>query len=164
MRRPTLPADTHAGWHRLNELLKNSVLTRRRFLPGAAAAALLPALSRMSGAQAAGLPDQANWPSNNKIKHVVILCQENRSFDHYFGAFAAMLGTGAHTALGFNPQTLTYRDKFGQPFHPYHLTTACDLDPDHSWEGSHAKWNNGAMNGWVTAEGGATTALGYYQW
>jgi phospholipase C len=41
-----------------------------------------------------GLPDQANWPSSNKIKHVVILCQENRSFDHYFGAFASMFGSG----------------------------------------------------------------------
>jgi phospholipase C len=158
----SLPADTHAGWHRLNELLKNSVLTRRRFLPGAAAAALLPTLSRMTAVQAAGLPDQANWHSNNKIKHVVILCQENRSFDHYFGAFAWMFGTGKRTAVGFNPQTLTYYDKFGQPFHTYQLMEACNLDPDHSWEGSHAKWNNGKMNGWVTAEGGATTALGYY--
>jgi len=156
------PAPMHAGWHRLSELLKKSVFTRRGLLPRAAAAALLPSFLSGPLARGASLPDQAFWRSNNKIKHVVILCQENRSFDHYFGAFASMLGTRGHTALGFNPQALTYTDKYGQPFHPYHLAQGCNLDPDHSWEGSHAKWNNGAMNGWVTEEGGATTALGYY--
>ena len=160
-------ADIHPGWQRLSALIQNSLVTRRQFLPGAAglasAAALWPSL--LSGrSSAAVLPDQAYWPSNNKLKHVVILCQENRSFDHYFGAFASMFGTGKNTAVGFNPQTLTYKDSSGQSFHPYHLTQACNLDPDHSWEGSHAKWNGGRMDGWVTAEGGKTTALGYYLW
>lgn len=159
------PSGVHPGWHRLNALIQNSLITRRRFLPGAAgvagAAALWPSLLAKRAA-AASLPDQANWPSNNKIKHVVILCQENRSFDHYFGAFTSTFGTGKDTAVGFNPQTLTYKDSLGQSFHPYHLTQACNLDPDHSWEGSHAKWNGGKMDGWVTAEGGKTTALGYF--
>jgi phospholipase C len=161
------PRDIHPGWFRLNEILRNAVVTRRRLLPGAAlmgAAALWPSLlSGERSASAASLPDQANWPSTNKIKHVVILCQENRSFDHYFGAFAARLGGAGRPANGFDPDQLTYRDGDGRAFHPYHLKHYCDEDPDHTWEGSHAKWNNGAMDGWVQAEDGKNTAIGYYK-
>jgi phospholipase C len=146
------------------------VLTRRRFLPGAAALAgsvlwpsLLANAAPGKAKPTASLRDQANWHSNNKIKHVVILCQENRSFDHYFGAFASQIGTGADAAKGFDPTRVTFRDSAGKPYHPVHLTQYCDADPDHSWEGSHTKWNGGKMDGWVKAEAGATTAIGYFE-
>ncbi|MBV8536419.1 MAG: hypothetical protein JO128_12550, partial [Alphaproteobacteria bacterium] len=151
--------------------LRRGRLTRREFLPGAAGVAgglalwplFRPAFSEPAEAQIiAGGADHAIWPSNNKIKHVVILCQENRSFDHYFGAFASMFGRRGDTALGFTPSQLTYKDSAGDVFHPYHLTQFCNGDPDHSWEGSHAKWNGGAMDGWVKAEDGQTTAIGYF--
>ncbi|MBV8977600.1 MAG: alkaline phosphatase family protein [Alphaproteobacteria bacterium] len=155
--------DIHPGWHRLNEALRHHVLTRRRLFPAAAAFAGAMTLgpSLLFGAQRK--PDRAHWPSANKIKHVVILCQENRSFDHYFGYFAKHLGEGEHHGEGFVPRDLTYYDASGKGFHPEHLTHYCDDDPDHSWEGSHAKWNGGAMDGWVVAEGGATTAIQYYK-
>jgi phospholipase C len=154
----------HPGWLRLDEMLRNHVLSRRRFLPGAAAlagaAALWPSL--LAGKPARGF-DRAHWPTANKIKHVVILCQENRSFDHYFGAFANKLGSEGDGGLGFRPGHLTYYDASGHAFHPSHLTQYCDDDPDHGWEGSHAKWNGGAMDGWVTAENGKQTAIGYFK-
>jgi phospholipase C len=161
----------HPGWLELIRRMRRHRATRRHFISGAAASAgglallsMLPSGSRgpVAKADAAGLPDQANWHSNNKIKHVVILCQENRSFDHYFGAFASTLGTGNDTAVGFTPSELTYYNSSGTAYHPYHLTQFCDQDPDHSWEGSHNKWDNGAMDGWVTDEGGATIAIGYF--
>jgi len=157
-------AGIHPGWHRLSQLLRKNVLSRRRFLPAAAAAAgtaLWPSLLLGGAASARSLPDQASWLSNNKIKHVVILCQENRSFDHYFGSFAYAFGKPGGRAVGFHP-TLSYKDGTGQLLHPAHLTQYCNEDPDHSWEGSHAKWNHGAMDGWVTAEGGSPRAIGYY--
>ncbi len=98
----------------------------------------------------------------SKIKHVVILCQENRSFDHYFGAFADKLGKGQQHGEGFVRSDLTYLDSQGKRYHPFHLQQFCDTDPDHGWDGSHAKWNNGAMDGWVTAEGDKTTAISCY--
>ena len=152
-------ADIHPGWLRLNGVLRRHVLTRRQFLPAAAAAALLPSLADA----ALRKPDRAQWASSNKIKHVVILCQENRSFDHYFGFFADTLGEGNRRGEGFAPHDLVYRDASGNAHHPEHLTHYCDSDPDHGWDGSHAKWNGGAMDGWVTAEGGATTAIQYYK-
>src|SRR3984885_10393055 len=100
----------HPGWLDLAQRVSRTRLTRRQFVPRAAAAGLAlsqllqPGSGRVLAAAAgAATPDLANWPSNNKIKHVVILCQENRSFDHYFGAFASTLGKPGNRALGFEP-------------------------------------------------------------
>jgi phospholipase C len=157
----------HPAWLELIHKTHPRTASRRQFLSSAAATAgglalwsLLP--GRTAGQSAAGLPDLAWWPSNNKIKHVVILCQENRSFDHYFGAFASMLGSGANTALGFQPSELTYYSSSGTAYQPYHLTEFCNQDPDHSWEGSHTKWDSGAMDGWIVDEDGLPTAIGYF--
>jgi phospholipase C len=164
------PEEIHPGWTELMQRLRRG-LTRREFLPGAAGVAgglaLWPLLHQaFSGSAEAqtivGGADQANWPSTNKIKHVVILCQENRSFDHYFGAFASMFGKGGDTATGFTPSQLAYKDSAGNASHPYHLTQFCNADPDHSWEGSHTKWNSGLMDGWVVDEDGQTIAIGYF--
>jgi phospholipase C len=118
-------ANLNQGWLDLFRRVRQTTMTRRHFIPRAAAAGLaltqlLPpgAGHLISPAAAAGLPDLATWPSNNKIKHVVILCQENRSFDHYFGAFASSFGSGKDTALGFNPAALTYQNGSGQKYHP----------------------------------------------
>ena len=165
------PERIHPGWLELTRRARQHTATRRRFISSAAAGAgglalwsLLPGGSGAPVARAAaGLPDLANWPSNNKIKHVVILCQENRSFDHYFGAFASTLGRPGNTALGFTPSELTYYDASGNGYHPYHLTHLCDQDPDHTWDGSHVKWNFGAMDGWVRDEKGLQIAIGYYK-
>jgi phospholipase C len=166
----TPQGNIHPAWLELLRRARAHITTRRQFVSGAAAGAgalalgsLLPGGSAMRlAAQTPGLPDLAWWPSNNKIKHVVILCQENRSFDHYFGEFASSLGQPEHTALGFTPDALTYYDSAGNAYHPQHLTQFCNQDPDHSWEGSHNKWDNGAMDGWVTDESNTTIAIGYF--
>jgi phospholipase C len=161
------PSKIHLGWNRLTDLLQKNFLTRRQFIPSMAAAAgaasLFPSILSGQPRRMSMLADQANWHSNTKIKHVVILCQENRSFDHYFGSFANTLGTPDRRPLGFNPTKVSYRDSSGKVYRPFHDTTYCDNDPDHSWEGSHTKWDNGKMDGFVIDEGGATTALGYYE-
>jgi phospholipase C len=157
------PEQVHPGWHRLSDILRGHVLSRRALIPRAAAFAGTAALSSsFLGAAPRRMPDRASWPSTNPIKHVVILCQENRSFDHYFGEFATKLGNGPH-ATGFTPDSLTYKDSMGEPLHPHHLTQYCDDDPDHSWHGSHLKWNHGAMDGWVTAENDQSLAIGFYR-
>jgi phospholipase C len=162
------PDDMHPGWKELIRRVTGTRLTRRQFLPramaGLALGELLPASagSLLSPVKSL-LPDLANWPSNNKIKHVVILCQENRSFDHYFGAFASILGSSSDTATGFDPAALTYYSSTGEAFHPFHLTQFCSEDPDHSWEGSHTKWNSGAMDGWVSEENNQNFAIGYFE-
>ena len=64
-------------------------LDRRAFLKGAAATASLAALGNASPADAMvnlALPAAGDpVPARTKINHVVVLMQENRSVDHYFG-------------------------------------------------------------------------------
>ncbi len=95
------------------------------------------------------------------VQHVVILMQENRSFDHYFGALR-----GVH---GFNDQsTLLFRNgnnAFFQPqgtnyVLPFHAPTLSLEDVRHDWDGEHAFWNSGRWDQWVPVAGPATMA--YY--
>lgn len=149
----TTPQDgIHPAWLELIAHARPRGTSRRRFISSAAAgvaglalgSCLRASLATPLAAAAAGVPDLAWWPSNSRIKHVVILCQENRSFDHYFGEFASQLGQPGHAALGFTPAALTYHDAAGNAYHPQHLTQFCDLDPDHSWEGSPARHGTAA--------------------
>ena len=97
------------------------------------------------------------------IEHVVVLFQENRSFDHYFGTRQGVAGFASAAA------DQAYRNPF--PAHPdgyllpYRFDTsttagACGPDPDHSWDAQHRAWNDGANDGFATAMG--PHALGYF--
>jgi len=62
--------------------------SRRRFLQSgiaAGAALFAPRLIRPLRAQTAAAPDLGGL--RDKIEHVVVIFQENRAFDHYFGAY-----------------------------------------------------------------------------
>ncbi len=87
------------------------------------------------------------------IKNVLISCNENRSFDHYYG-YAPFAGT-----FGV-PPGYSQPDGNGGSVTPTHLTSGISPDPSHDWAHIHAEWNNGAMNGFYTADGAG--ALGYY--
>ena len=86
-------------------------LSRRRFLQytglGAAAAAAAgvsggPAAASVRGSSAAAKALPKGWTGTiADVKHVVILMQENRSFDHYFGTLRGVRGFG-------DKQILTY--------------------------------------------------------
>ncbi len=92
--------------------------------------------------QTAGIP---------QVKTIILLMQENHSFDHYFGSYS-----GLPSGWGI-PSNYT---SGGQA--PYHFTTLTDNndDPNHSWSAIHEGYANGAMNGWYAANG--INALGYY--
>ena len=148
--------------------------SRRRFLQaaaavsGTAAAATtgldIGAPAQQSKAAAVASPRHLTR-SIRDLKHVVILMQENRSFDHYFGTLRGVRGFG-------DKQVLTFQDGrtvFQQPdpkrtdlgyLLPYHLTDQTDTDLDHGWEGDHQAWNNGLWNNWVPAKTEET--MGYF--
>ena len=76
-------------------------MTRRRMLKYSAsmaatalAATLMPPNVRRALAQ-----DPVRRASLKDIKHVVLLMQENRSFDHYFGTLAGVRGFDDPNAL-----------------------------------------------------------------
>jgi len=146
-------------------------MTRRRLLKMSsgmlaaafASSALPPNLRRV-------LADQPRRsPSLNNIKHVVLLMQENRSFDHYFGTLAGVRGFNDPHAL----QLSTGKSVFYQPdpenpngyLLPFHLDTSKTSaqavpSTSHSWNTQHAAWNKGKMDNWVPAHRKADGAKG----
>jgi phospholipase C len=96
-------------------------------------------------------------PSTTPIEHIIVCCQENHSFDSYYGSY-----TGLPAGFGI-PPGYTQPDGTGGTVAPFHFTnlTTNNVDPDHSWNDIHLEWNNGAMDGFYTTDG--TVAMGYYE-
>jgi len=139
-----------------------SDLTRRTFMGGAAGAAATAGLLSALPEAAAGPPRRRKGRLED-VEHVVILMQENRSVDHYYGTMRGVRGFGDRAAL---------RNVFRQPdpkrpdggyLLPWHVdTTKVDGQDlgghDHSWGGVHTQWAAGELNGWIanTGEGALT--------
>src|SRR5438445_13577628 len=68
-------------------------IDRRRFLQLAGGTAVTSALST-SIARAAAIPANRRTGSLRDVEHIVVLMQENRSFDHYFGTLRGVRGFG----------------------------------------------------------------------
>jgi phospholipase C len=145
--------------------------SRSRFLSAAAGAALSPYVEWIRPASAQTAPAKLS-----DIDHVVILMQENRSFDHYFGTLAGVRGFGdANPLLLAGGRPVFYQPDRGSPggyVLPFHLdtqrTSAQRLhDLSHDWKPLHDSWNGGHMDGWVTAHrtingDSAPLTMGYY--
>ncbi len=87
------------------------------------------------------------------IEHIIMLMQENRSFDHYFGTMPGVDGI---------PPGASNPNAAGDPVEPFHTTEYCIEDVGHGWNPSHREWNDGANDGFVTAnDPDGERALGY---
>ena len=164
-------------------------LDRRRFLQtGIAAGVAGVGLSTRSGL----LPDKAMTHGSHRgspsdVDHIVILMQENRSFDHYFGTLSGVRGFSRGVVLKQTVKGRTFPifDQFGykpgvgvdpagylQPFHleskPPSENGQATNDITHSWGPQHQSWHLGAMDGFVTshiaADGAANgpVTMGYF--
>jgi phospholipase C len=120
---------------------------RRRFLQlatGAAAAVSLfpPAIQR-----ALALPAANRAGTLKDVDHVVILMQENRSFDHYFGTLRGVRGFGdRHPIPGVSGQSIWFQSDGERIIPPYRLdsrTTSAFRVPDtpHTFGDTLAAWN-----------------------
>jgi phospholipase C len=148
-------------------------VTRRRLLAGATAAA-------GAGLAAAALPPSlrkaligtlADPPRTglSDIRHIVILMQENRSFDHYFGTMPGVRGFADPAAIRlpggrpvFYQPDPAHADGYLLPFHYDTATTSAQATPDldHHWPSQHHAWSGGRMDGWIAAKGQHT--MGYF--
>jgi phospholipase C len=142
--------------------------TRREALRELGAAGLgLGALGGGLDALLAGAADAAPRGGSLKdIEHVIILMQENRSFDHYFGTYSGVRGFGDKKNRG----AFFQKTSAGKTVHPFHLTKGCLPDISHEWGAQHRSWNGGRMNGFITAREPASVnglavaveTMGYY--
>ncbi len=85
------------------------------------------------------------------ITHVIVVMQENRSFDHMFG-------TLGHGTEGF-PSGYALPDARGNPIAAWHESPTCGPDVPHGWAAMHTGWDEGFMDGW--ARSGGRNAMGY---
>jgi phospholipase C len=97
----------------------------------------------------AGETQGASHPSGKRIPidHVVVIMQENRSFDHYFGR----LREAGHLDAEVPPAGWSNPGVDGKPVLPYRDQQHCLVDPAHSWNAAHKEWNDGKMDGFVIA-------------
>jgi phospholipase C len=106
------------------------------------------------------------------IEHVVILIQENRSFDHYFGSYRGVRGFSDQTMAFQQPDAANTTSSPVGALLPFHLDTqttnaACTHDISHDWVPQHQSWNNGVMDGFVNSRlpinsNDAILSMGYY--
>ena len=92
-------------------------------------------------------------------EHVVMLMQENRSFDHCFGMLKGVRGFNDPRAITLPDKKPVWfqPDREGNRFLPFRLdirdTKATWLgDIPHSWENQVDARNNGKYNGWIEAK------------
>jgi phospholipase C len=153
--------------------------TRRRLLQRAGGLAALaaadtlmpPNLRRML---AQGPPRHS---SMRDIKHVVMLMQENRSFDHYFGTLSGVRGfDDPHALIMPNGRSVFHQPDSLNPngyLLPFHLNTRTSSaqkipSTSHAWSVQHEAWNGGAMDQWLPAHRKADGehgpyVMGYYK-
>jgi phospholipase C len=146
-----------AAEHPEAHMRRREFLTKTAMLAGAAGlAGALPAhaiLAQAAKQTATPLPSPGKMP----IDTFVVLMQENRSFDHYFGW---------HPGADARNAGLSYPDDNGVP-HPTHPLApdfqGCAFeDPDHSWEGGRTQYDGGALDGFRKSPND-DFALGYYE-
>ncbi len=88
------------------------------------------------------------------IKHLIIVMQENRSYDHYFGA----LSTSGQPDSEAIPTSFANPDASNAMVKPYHLASTClEADPPHQGAAMHAGWDNGMMDGFILSAKTATS-------
>jgi phospholipase C len=147
-------------------------LTRRQFLTAAGATAGAVALPGALIDRALAVAPAGS--SLRDIKHVVMLMQENRSFDHYFGTMRGVRGFADRTAYqsyangpSTDPSSVFTQTTVhaGQPLltvggddylNPFELVSDPPTangqtldDITHDWGPQHLAWNDGAMDQFV---------------
>jgi len=144
---------------------------RRHFLKlslGATGAALAAGVVPSSITKALSIPASRRTGTLADVEHVVILMQENRSFDHYFGSLGGVRGFGdTRTFTLANGRSVWHQphpgspDDYLLPFHPdaERLGLQFIEDLPHGWNDTHAAANGGKYDGWVQAKG--TTTMAY---
>ena len=162
-------------------------LIRSAAVVGGAAVAVSASASAEASVEASAEPAKAGarGPVHGDIrdiKHVVILMQENRSFDHYFGSLRGVQGFGDKATILLPGGLPVWKQPASAPGLPVTSTqypwplssgTFTGKQPpsaeqgaqnyggtDHSWETQHGAWYGGLMNAWQYYKDGPTT-LGY---
>ena len=141
---------------------------------GAAAAAFAPTI-----AKALAIDASVRSGTIADVQHVVVLTQENRSFDHYFGAMNGVRGFADRFVIpvadspglrGMTNWTQLGEPRSGRggaPISPFPLNTAENFacmrmeGTPHNWADAQTAWDQGRMNRWPASK--TERSMGYYR-
>ena len=102
-------------------------------------------------ASAAGTPSPHTRPrASDFIKHVIIIVQENRSFDHYFGTFPG--ADGIPMLPDGTPKPCVPDPVLGHCVRPYHSRNQYAQGGPHDYPAATADVDGGKMDGFVQAD------------
>ncbi|MHC5789065.1 phosphocholine-specific phospholipase C [Pseudomonas idahonensis] len=141
-------------------------LSRRKLLQAAAIGSFFSSLP-LAIRQALAIPANNRTGTIMDVEHVVILMQENRSFDHYFGTFPGVRGFSDRFTIPLPGQRTVWEQQGkGRLVMPYHLDSSKGnaqrvSGTPHSWVDAHSAWDNGRMSAWPTHK--TATSMGYYR-
>jgi phospholipase C len=90
------------------------------------------------------------------VKNIVVVFQENHTFDNYFGTYPGADGTASKNIC--LPQTPGSTVNCVAPFHDPNLTP---IDMNHRFAAAHKAYDGGKMDAFVIAEGNRET-MGFY--
>lgn len=140
--------------------------SRREFLKSASAAVSLlglpPAIAR-----ALQIPAAPGFRSLKDVQHVIILMQENRSFDHYFGSLRGVRGFLDRHPVPMSEQRSVWQQSDGErevpPFHLNSKTTSAlkVASTPHSFADAQAAWNQGRFGSWAKIK--TPLSMGHYR-
>ncbi|MEG3163819.1 phospholipase C, phosphocholine-specific [Sphingomonas sp. PB2P19] len=151
----------------------------RRSLLGASLTGVALSTFPAAIARAAAIAPDVKTGSIMDVEHVVILMQENRGFDHYFGSLRGVRGFADRLPIPVPAQTgaadpapIWYqRDRTtpggARTVLPFHLATRANFDlmrmegTPHSWPDAQRGWDEGRMAHWPEAK--SQRAMGHYR-
>jgi phospholipase C len=140
--------------------LHDDAYTRRTFIKKGGAAGVA-VLGGTLWATAPAAARARRGRGRSPIDHLVISCQENRSFDHYFGYAPQVQAKGYGPPAGY-----TQPDAVGVGHAPFELPALRSPDPPHGWRDVHDQWNGGRMDGFyknaALRTGSGEVAIPYY--
>lgn len=138
-------------------------LDRRTLLKGLGAATSLGALA-CERSPAAGALSVTKALLRERVKTVVFLMMENRSFDHVFGSLSLL--EGRNDVDGLTPSMFN-ETLDGTRLSPAPADLMCVEDPAHGFDAAHLQWNAGACDNFVKVheqrygQGSAHRVMGY---
>ena len=116
-------------------------------------------------ARALSIPAHHRTGTIEDVEHIVILMQENRAFDHYFGTLRGVRGYGDPRAVNLpSGDPVWYQPKasggYVLPFHPGAPDLGLQFIQDlaHDWTTTHAAFDEGNHDQWVPQKGSTTMA------
>ena len=144
-------------------------VSRRKFLE-LAGGSVAATLFSDSIARALATPANRATRSLRDVEHIVVLTQENRSFDTYFGAMRGVRGFGdPHPATLPSGRPVWFQADGATVVPPFRPVPTMDdslaltfiEDLDHGWDKTHLMFNGGNWDQWIPTK--TTTCMVHMQ-